>query len=181
MFAQAEHKKTAQDLGIHSPLYPVLTPRVPQPDPSPRGMCTEVVIKQKGKQQKQPPPPPRQPGDPPPCTADPHLPETRRRAQWRRSEAEVEGGQESCRVPGPNQQRHPRRPCRHGQSPQWSDTGGHDGRRAPRTNKAGKTHQPAVSPSRTRIEAGPKRSPPYSGIHHRVHNLIPAPEGCAPR
>ena len=123
-------------------------------------------------------PPPRQPGDPPPCTVDPHLPETRRRAQWQRPEAEVEGGQDSCLAPGPNQQRHPRRTppaaAPRGLPPQWTDPGGHDGLRAPRTNKAGKSHQPAVSPSRTRSEAGPKRSPPYPGIHHRVHNLTPA-------
>ena len=43
MFAQAEHKKTAQDLGIHSPLNPI-------PNLSPRGMRTEVVTKKKTKQ-----------------------------------------------------------------------------------------------------------------------------------
>ena len=90
----------------------------------------------------------------------------------------MEGGQDSCLAPGPNQQRHPRRTppaaAPPGQSPQWTDTGGHDGLRAPRTDKAGKSHQPAVSPSRTRSEVAPKRSPPYPGIHHRVHNLSPA-------
>ena len=35
VFAQAEHKKTAQDLGIHSPLYPVPTPQVPHPVQAP--------------------------------------------------------------------------------------------------------------------------------------------------
>ena len=47
MFAQAEHKKTAQDLGIHSPPYPALSPQSPYPNLCPRGMRTEVVTKEK--------------------------------------------------------------------------------------------------------------------------------------
>ena len=45
MFAQAEHKKTAQDLGIHSPLNTAHAPQSLSPSPSPRGMRTEVVTK----------------------------------------------------------------------------------------------------------------------------------------
>ena len=182
MFAQAEHKKTAQDLGIHSPPYPVPTPQVPHPDPSSRGMCTEVVIKQKAKQQKQPPPPHDNQGTRHRALLTRIFPRhgaalngRGQRLNWREGRNRVgHRAQISSATPGGLLQR-PRR------SPQWTDTGGHDGRRAPRTNKAGKSHQPAVSPSRTRSEAGPKRSPPYPGIHHRVHYLTPAPEGCAPR
>ena len=54
MFAQAEHKKTAQDLGIHSPLNPAHAPQSPSPILSPRGMRTEVVTKKKRKQTKAP-------------------------------------------------------------------------------------------------------------------------------
>ena len=49
MFAQAEHKKTAQDLGIHSPLNTAHAPQSPSPSLSPRGMRTEVVTKKKKK------------------------------------------------------------------------------------------------------------------------------------
>ena len=53
MFAQAEHKKTAQDLGIHSPLNTAHAPQSPSPIFSPRGMRTEIVTK-KTKQIKAP-------------------------------------------------------------------------------------------------------------------------------
>ena len=49
MFAQAEHKKTAQDLGIHSPPNSAHAPQSPYPNLSPRGMRTEVVTKKKDK------------------------------------------------------------------------------------------------------------------------------------
>ena len=175
MFAQAEHKKTAQDLGIHSPPYPVLTPQGPQPDLSPRGMCTEVVTKRKGRTNRStPPPPPLHPGDPPPCTADPHPPKTRRRAQRQNPEAEAEGGHDSCRAPGPHQQRHPgrllQRPLRHGQRPQRADTGDHDGRRAHvqrrRSNRTNRPSTPVGSGVR-HAQKGPRRT---RFSHRRSHN-----------
>ena len=158
LFAQAEHKKTAQDLGNQAKgIATEATPPPPHDNQGPRhrALLTRIFPRHGAA-----------------------LNGRGQRLKWREGRNRVgHRAHISSATPGGLLQR----PRRHGQSPQWTDTGGHDGRRAPRTNKAGKSHQPAVSPSRTRSEAGPKRSPPYPGIHHRVHNLIPAPEGCAPR
>ena len=145
-----------------SPPHPDLSSQGPQPNPSPRGTCTELQSSKKADQTAAPSPPPHD------------NQRTRHRALltriFPRHGAALNGrGQRSKWREGRNRVGHQahissatpggllQRPRRPGQPPQWADIGDHDGRRAPRTKRAGKSHQPAVSPGWMRSESGPKK------------------------
>ena len=127
-------------------------------------MCTEVAIQRKGRTNSSTPPPP-----PPPHDSQ----RTRHRALLTRifprhgaalngsPQAEVEGRQEPCWAPSLYQQRHVRRTPPAAMPPRTATTAGRYRRSrrspCPADKEAGKSHQPAVSSSRMRSEAGPKR------------------------
>ena len=138
-----------------SPPHPVLSPQVPQPIPAPE----ERANKQTGRLHR--------------CTSRDNQ-RTRHRALltriFPRHGAALNGkgqgskcgeGRKSARHQAHNSSATPggrlQRPRRPGQSPQWADTGDHDGRRVPRTKRAGISHHPAVSYSWMRSEVGPTR------------------------
>ena len=169
MLTQAEHKKTAQDLGIHSPPNPAHAPQSPYPNLSPRGMRTEVDTKKKDKTNRSTQRPRRQ--GHPLQWADTGDHDGRRVARMEEavkshhqvvspSGMRTEAGTKKTK---PNKST--QRPCRQGRPLQRAGTYDRGSRRVSRVEEAGKSQHQAVPTLN-----------PYIG-HSNPVSLVPVRQG----